>query len=169
MKQYKLLKDLPAAKAGTVVTQYDRALHLADNTTLLTSEIVTKLQMDNEFDDWFGEVDEGKAWKPKHGKKYWYLMKDGSIGCDYYMDGIQSDEGRIKIGNYFRTEEDAREALKKLKALHRLLHEDGLKFKKWEYEIYAPEIKISASFDPEYESLQQLNDDLDLLFMEGEE
>jgi hypothetical protein len=56
-------------------------------------------------------------WKPKYGERYYYLngeniLKDSRIN---YID-----EGRYKIGNCFKTEEEAKFAVEQLKVLAEL-------------------------------------------------
>ncbi len=82
MRLYKLLRDTPAIKAGTmfreVVSDYDEARELARVTPIgaKTSPQFTIQDIDN-FEEWFEEIEEPIGsihWKPKIGEVYWSLM-----------------------------------------------------------------------------------------------
>lgn len=54
-----------------------------------------------------------KPWRAKEGKGYYTIIGDGSI--DIYYENLQPvDERRYKLGNYFKTQKQAIEALKRL-------------------------------------------------------
>lgn len=48
-----------------------------------------------------------KVWKPKIGEHYWYLWGDGNISTITWC-GSKLDADRYKLGNCFRTEEEAK-------------------------------------------------------------
>lgn len=52
---------------------------------------------------------EDLKWKPKDGKKYWYIASDGDIENEIFdssSDWSYIGEGRIEIGNCFKTQEE---------------------------------------------------------------
>ena len=55
-----------------------------------------------------------KVWKPKIGEHYWYLYGDGKISTITWC-GSKLDADRYKLGNCFRTEEEAEFAREKKK------------------------------------------------------
>lgn len=55
-----------------------------------------------------------KVWKPKIGEHYWYLYDDGKISTITWC-GSKLDADRYKLGNCFRTEEEAEFAREKKK------------------------------------------------------
>lgn len=55
-----------------------------------------------------------KVWKPKIGEHYWYLYGDGNISTITWC-GSKLDADRYKLGNCFRTEEEAEFAREKKK------------------------------------------------------
>lgn len=61
--------------------------------------------------------------------EYWYVTDNGYI-CTNTDDGDSWDEYRKEVGNYFSSREEARKAVKKLKAWKRL-NNCGLKFIDW--------------------------------------
>lgn len=59
--------------------------------------------IDNGFAE---EVKEGKWWKPKYNEEYFYIGHDGSVHpCLWANDPL--DNGRLKFGSVFKTEEAA--------------------------------------------------------------
>lgn len=71
-------------------------------------------------EDWeVVEEPKSKDWKPKKGDKYYYINDAGSI-FNYDCREDISDEAHLNIGNYFKTEEDAKHMVEKLKVIHEL-------------------------------------------------
>ena len=111
VKKYRLLKDLPFAKAGAIFQEWtakrnekeEKALVNADN---LTTTLWSK-DIDN-FDDWFEEIQELK--------KYYYIGSMGHVESAEYKGWEVSLKLRKSIGNYFETEEEAKKYLEYLKA-----------------------------------------------------
>lgn len=96
-------------------------------------------------------------------KEYWYMENNGDIDKETY-DGDDYEKRMIEIGNCFETEEEAKEALEKLKAWKRLKDKD-FQFH-GHNALGIGEIKFSLDFedmDDEGE-IGQLRHDLDLLF-----
>lgn len=125
MKRYKLLKDTPTIKAGTifeeVVSDFDELKELVRITPVgaKTSPQWTIQDIDN-FDEWFEEIKEYKRWRAKRGEWYWSvrasLVIDSDKEADHYID-----DGRWEAGNYFKTEEEAELYGKKLVANQKLI------------------------------------------------
>lgn len=123
MKRYKLLKDLPYAKAGEV---FERKIHKSKNglsdydyleirkrVNIGEDETRFGIQYNgflNNFNEWFEEVKE-TGWKPKTGDKYWYIADCGIVVCNAWRNGI-IDNARYELGNCYRTEEEAEHAKK---------------------------------------------------------
>lgn len=55
-----------------------------------------------------------KVWKPQIGEHYWYICDDGNISTITWC-GSKLDADRYKLGNCFRTEEEAKFAREKKK------------------------------------------------------
>jgi hypothetical protein len=62
-------------------------------------------------------------WRAENGKEYYYVGNQGSVEIDIEGDYCV-DENRHKSGNYFRTEEQAKEAAKRMKEVLRKHHEE---------------------------------------------
>lgn len=79
MRLYKLLKDTPTIKAGTmfreVVSDYDGARELARVTPIgAKTNPQWTIRDINNFDEWFEEIQESTDsihWKPKIGDRFW--------------------------------------------------------------------------------------------------
>lgn len=135
MKRYKLLKDLPFAKAGETF-----GLHrggIKDYITLFKGdEEVYTIQVGENvsemFDEWFEEVKE-----PELPKEFFYIVR-GKIGkVEYLTFSLNEDtkqeyrniiEEEKSVGNYFETKEEAEKYLAYLKA-KAVIKEDTKGFK----------------------------------------
>lgn len=116
--KYKLLKDTPTIKAGTifeeVTSDYDELKELVRITPIgaKTSPQFTIQDIDN-FDEWFEEIEEPTDsihWKPKHGDEYFWIDECGSIlPGTFYRDSLY-DQQRLAFGFVYRTIEEAEKA-----------------------------------------------------------
>lgn len=102
MKKYKLLKDMPFAKAGDMVEMW------SDGTMAFVGE--PNLPRFNKedvrmFPLWFEEVED-----------YFYITTDGSVWLCPKNEDKELDKNRKAIGNYFETIEEAEKYLEYLKA-----------------------------------------------------
>lgn len=132
MKYYKLLKDALTVKAGSIFEEketFDGEKRLVqatkDGYQFSPSVVVRDI---NNFDKWFEEIHELKRWRGKLGETYWFLSDNGSL---YFKteDGSKIDNYRYRVGNYFKTIEEARTYKKYLLARQVLLDDaEGGKF-----------------------------------------
>lgn len=130
MKRYKLLKDTPTLKAGTifeeVVGDFDglRALARITPVGANTSPHFTIKDIDN-FDEWFEEIPEKhERWRGGRGDSYYFIDDEGAIRHEIDTnDGM--DNYRYNIGNYFKTEAEAESYKKYLTARQVLLDDAG--------------------------------------------
>lgn len=117
--KYKLLKDTPTIKAGTifeeVVSDFNQWKELVRITPIgaKTSPQFTIQDIEN-FDEWFEEIKEESTdsihWKPKHGSEYFWIDECGSIlPGTFYRDSLY-DQQRLTFGNVYRTEKEAEKA-----------------------------------------------------------
>lgn len=84
MKKYRLKKDTPTIKAGTifqeVTSDYDKSRELVRIMPLSgTTSPQWTIDDINNFDEWFEEVREFEEWKPKEGEEYKWLSITGTI------------------------------------------------------------------------------------------
>lgn len=124
--KYKLLKDLPYAKAGEV---FERVTHKSEDSLSDYDYLEIKKRVKdgedkvnfgikynyflNNFDDWFEEIQEPTDsihWKPGHGDEYFWIDECGSIlPGTFYRDSLY-DQQRLTFGNIYRTEKEAEKA-----------------------------------------------------------
>lgn len=60
-----------------------------------------------------------KRWRAQEGKDYWYIDSD----CEIYKEFDRNDDydnARYIIGNYYKTEEEAKKVVEKIKIYTRL-------------------------------------------------
>ena len=111
MKRYKLLKDLPFAKAGDEFSLYrgdDRSMILAPKEWDKHLYEIDISDIKN-FDEWFEEIGEPE-W-------VYYVDSFGSKVSKIRVSHIPRNRENLKsIGNYFETEEEAEKYLAYLKA-----------------------------------------------------
>lgn len=58
-----------------------------------------------------------KVWQPKENDNYYYIRSDGLVIYTPYNSSFSGDVNRYKLGNCFKTEEEAEFALKKQKLI----------------------------------------------------
>ena len=116
MKRYKLLKDTPTLKDGTIFVEegdnfndYKELVQVVPNGCLnrpwfAVDEI-------NNFNDWFEEIPEYKRRRAEIGCKYYLIDDCGDIvyAHDYYS---LADSYRYNAGNYGLTKEELEAKLK---------------------------------------------------------
>lgn len=116
--KYKLLKDTPTIKAGTI---FEEIVNMSDGTRELTVAVpgedtpqdpqFTIQDIDN-FDEWFEEIKEptdSAHWKPKYDDWYFYISDHGSVCSDIWNDNY-TDNKRLAFGFVYRTEEECERA-----------------------------------------------------------
>lgn len=106
MKRYKLLKDLPGLKKGTILLE---GKSLFGARTLITKNGVGPIFISNDLTEGlFEEIKEPTDsihWKPVIGEEYWLIYADGDIGHGV-CTGSYWDTARYKMGRTYRTEEE---------------------------------------------------------------
>lgn len=117
MKRYKLLRDTPTIKAGTifeeVVSDFDGAKELARITPIgaKTNPQWTIRDIDN-FDEWFEEIQEPTDsihWEPQFGDEYWFINYRGDIECRNWGN-TTVDAWNLDSGNIYTTEKKCEQA-----------------------------------------------------------
>lgn len=114
--KYKLLKDTPTIKAGTifeeVTSDFDELKELVRVTPIgaKTCPQFTIQDIDN-FDDWFEEIKEpvdSIHWNPKIGDRC-FILENANIRPTNYT-GMLRDYNAWRTGRVFRTEEECEKA-----------------------------------------------------------
>ena len=108
MKRYKLLKDTPTVKAGTIFEEREspddyKELGQVVTDGCLTGPWLTVSEINN-FDAWFEEIPMFERWRAAYGGTYAYISDDGSLSFDT-ENGDNIDRYRHGTGNYVKTDE----------------------------------------------------------------
>lgn len=167
MKRYKLLKDLPTFRAGDEFElREDECLwrpERTDDPSLWEPEVMayhksTLAYFPNILEEWFEEIKEPKERTLKNGTEYFRIDSVGDI-LQSQWDGHPVDCGRYAMGNVFRTREEAKKAMEKLKAWKRL-KDKGFKLSRWHF----PEPHMPGKIIIEGNLVSGIVDDIDLVF-----
>ena len=122
--KYKLLKDTPTIKAGTifeeVTSDYDELKELVRVTPIgaKTSPQFTIQDIDN-FDEWFEKMEDNIHYKPRNGEKVFCLNEEGDI-YSFTFNDLLSHHKRLAFGFVYRTMEEAQKARERRLAKVRL-------------------------------------------------
>ena len=121
MKQYRLLKDLPGLKKGTILSE---GKPIFDTRTLITKNDVGHIFISNNLsEELFEEIQEEPTdsihWEPLPGDIYWYLSNTGVVLKKQWMSS-PDDIMRHVIGNTYRTEKECDKAYSRKFAKARL-------------------------------------------------
>lgn len=109
--KYKLLKDTPTIKAGTifeeVTSDYDELKELVRVTPIgaKTSPQFT-IQDINNFDEWFEKIEDNIHYQPRNGEKVFCLNEEGDI-YSFTFNDLLSHHKRLAFGFVYRTLEEA--------------------------------------------------------------
>lgn len=122
--KYKLLKDTPTIKAGTifeeVTSDYDELKELVRITPIgaKTSPQFTIQDIDN-FDEWFEKMEDNIHYQPRNGEKVFCLNEEGDI-YSFTFNDLLSHHKRLAFGFVYRTMEEAQKARERRLAKVRL-------------------------------------------------
>ena len=114
MRLYKLLRDTPTIKAGTmfreVVSDFDGARELARVTPIgaKTNPQWTIQDIDN-FDEWFEKMEDSIHYQPRNGEKVFCLNEEGDI-YSFTFNDLLSHHKRLAFGFVYHTIEEAQKA-----------------------------------------------------------
>lgn len=128
MKRYKLLKDTPTLKAGTIFEERESPDEYKELGQVVADGCLTRPWLTvseiNNFDNWFEEIPEKhERWRGGRGDSYYFIDDEGAIRHEIDTnDGM--DNYRYNIGNYFKTEAEA-ESYKKYLTARQVLLDDA--------------------------------------------
>lgn len=69
-----------------------------------------------------------KTWKPESGDKIYYVSSTGHVYEDTFYASSNCDNDKVSFNNVFKTKEDAKKMLEKLKIINRLRELSNVKF-----------------------------------------
>lgn len=99
---------------------------------------------------------------PEEPKKYWFIGDNGAVfKFNSFLENTELEKEYKEIGNYFKTKEEAEQAVEKLKAWKRL-RDKGFKFIDWKCSGHI-EFTFNNYCDKGVRTKSAV-DDLDLLF-----
>ena len=126
--KYKLLKDTPTIKAGTI---FEEIVSMSDGTRELAVAVPGEdipedpqfaIQDIDNFDEWFEEMEEPTDsihWTPKKDDEYFWMNSYGETQPDVW-DGDSIDSMRLALGMVYCTEEECEKAKERRLAKVRL-------------------------------------------------
>ena len=123
MKRYKLLRDLPYFKAGTIFTNYKG--NWKNENGWLPESMSELFNTWHENSDFFEPIDDKPTrWRAQVNGLYWYAHGDW-LEASYTNDsGSDTHDARYEGGNYFQTKEQAQAVADAIKELLVLVHLD---------------------------------------------
>lgn len=108
----RLKEDWEPFDKGTEFIYDDDGIYMLKVNDKVMAEIPTDLL----------EVVANKRWRPERGDDYCFTFSDGDIGSATFYPNDDNDDGRLSIGNCFRTKKEALSMVKWLKARQRLIN-----------------------------------------------
>nr|DAS03690.1 MAG TPA: hypothetical protein [Caudoviricetes sp.] len=141
MKRYKLLKDTPTLKAGTIFEERESSDGYKELGQVVTDGCLTRPWLTaseiNNFDDWFEEIPEYKRRRAEIGDLYYFIDDSGNVTYKYDYDNLW-DNYRHSTGNYGLVKKDL-ETKREYDIARQVLLDDaeGGKWKKDEKKYFA--------------------------------
>lgn len=141
MKRYKLLKDTPTLKAGTIFEERESSDGYKELGQVVTDGCLTRPWLTaseiNNFDDWFEEIPEYKRRRVEIGDLYYFIDDSGNVTYKYDYDNLW-DNYRHSTGNYGLVKKDL-ETKREYDIARQVLLDDaeGGKWKKDEKNYFA--------------------------------
>ena len=78
--------------------------------------------------DWEYVTYKGEIWKPESGDTIYYVSSTGHVYEDTFCACSNCDNDKVSFNNVFKTREDAKKMLEKLKIINRLRELSNVKF-----------------------------------------
>lgn len=112
--KYKLLKDTPTIKAGTIFEKVVRGVDGIKGSAVVvpiganTDFQWTIKDIDN-FDEWFEKMEDSIHYQPRNGEKVFCLNEEGDI-YSFTFNDLLSHHKRLAFGFVYRTIEEVQKA-----------------------------------------------------------
>lgn len=78
--------------------------------------------------DWEYVTYKSEIWKPNDGDTYFYICSTGCISYDIFSETLSEDKWRRKLYNAFKTEEESKKMIEKIKIINRLRELSNINF-----------------------------------------
>lgn len=116
MKRYKLLKDTPTLKAGTIFEERESPDEYKELGQVVADGCLTRPWLTvseiNNFDEWFEEIHEKhERWRGGRDDDYYFINDEGVV-CHEIDTNDGMDNYRYNVGIYGRTKEELEAKLK---------------------------------------------------------
>lgn len=116
MKRYKLLKDTPTLKAGTIFEERESPDEYKELGQVVADGCLTRPWLTvseiNNFDEWFEEIPEKhERWRGGRGDDYYFINDEGVV-CHEIDTNDGMDNYRYNVGIYGRTKQELEAKLK---------------------------------------------------------
>ena len=110
MKRYKLLKDTPTLKAGTIFEERESPDEYKELGQVVADGCLTRPWLTvseiNNFDEWFEEIPEKhERWRGGRGDSYYFIDDEGAIRHEIDTND-DMDNYRYSAGLYGRTKQE---------------------------------------------------------------
>jgi hypothetical protein len=120
--KYKLLKDLPGYEVNNhLFYKDDQYWYCSNHPELILSDYISRILDEyHEDSDWFQPVDDGQEnWRAEFGQKWYFVISDTEVFGDTRAPNFNKEweENHYKVGNYFRTEQQAKKAAETIRAV----------------------------------------------------
>ena len=115
MKRYKLLKDTPTLKAGTIFEERESPDEYKELGQVVADGCLTRPWLTvseiNNFDEWFEEIPEKhERWRGGRGDSYYFIDDEGAIRHEIDTND-DMDNYRYNAGIYGRTKQELEDKL----------------------------------------------------------
>lgn len=105
-------------KNASIFDAYINGIITGDKTDLTLEDIIS--------DDWELNEKPTQVWKPNVGDKYYYITTSGDVAYNTFNTSL--DEYRLSFRNGFKTAEEARKMVEKLKIINKLRELSNIDF-----------------------------------------
>ena len=78
--------------------------------------------------DWEYVTYKGEIWKPESGDTIYYVSSSGHVFEDTFCACSSCDNGKVSFNNVFKTKEDAKKMLEKIKIINKLKELSNINF-----------------------------------------
>lgn len=119
-------RDIKSVLAYGIVN--DRLVAFKNGVKIEPEVIFKGYATDLLANDWEYVTYKSEMWKPEDDEKYYYIDSCVGVDWDYYCSNYDDDELRVRIGNVFKTEEEAEKMIKKLQIINTLKELSNIDF-----------------------------------------
>ena len=105
-------------KNASIFDAYINGIIIGDKTDLTLEDIIS--------DDWELIEKSTQVWQPQYAEKYYYITTSGDVAYNTFNTSL--DEYRLSFRNVFKTVEEARKMVEKIKIINKLRELSNIDF-----------------------------------------